>query len=240
MRGMDLGTCPRCGEHWASGLEQCTSCGYIAIGAGLKNLPKKKKKKVKKYVEPGSATPFLSFTLIALLFWTCFYLKPWEDDWDLARTFLGGPRHHSVKGDWVIVKTLKTYGSSDGVFDSESVSAGEMQFNDDQKVVIHYKDQNGSIQATGDFSVEQTQVTITNVQGIGKSAGRIPKDLVMNLAWPGSDDLVATIAPGEALQMHKKRPSDPAPPFEHMQLGQNSDAPEAMRGAFATLKGGGN
>ena len=235
---MDLGHCPKCGEAWVVGDERCRHCGYVAIGAGLARLPKRKRKKVKKYVEPGSATPLLSFTLVSMLFGGAFMYKPWDNDWDLVRACLGQPRHHSLQGDWDVVETLHGYNASIGVFADEQVSSGEIRFDGSGNVEMRISNAYGELGARGQYVVTGEHVAILNIKPDRNYSTKIPAKLSLDLGWTGPDAFVASIGQGDTLYVRRAGIGS-GDETEHRTLTATEDGSKDIGGTMSQSKDGG-
>jgi hypothetical protein len=226
---MDLDRCPRCGNAWKGG-EKCRTCGFVPIGAGLAKLPKKKRKRHGRYVEPGSSRGFLSVVLLGVVGWGLAKYQPWTDDWELIRSLLGQGRHHSLVGEWDIVKTLSLSPKKAVI----SADKGLLKFNPDGKVAFNLHRGDDETSASGTYAVLGEAVAVTDIRNGVSEAGALPPGLNLRLAWTGPDSLVASCAGSEALYLRRHRIGHLA---EMLRLGlkPGQDAtPGKMRGVVAT------
>ena len=181
---MDLERCPKCGNKWVGGFEKCMECGFVPIGAGLKNAPKKKKKRNGKYVEPGSARGLLVFVLLGLIGFGCFRYQPWNDDWEMVRAMFGQGRHHDLVGEWEIVRTYKINKDKPAVLGAPGVKPGTMNFSKKGSVKMVFKAQGEKAVADGRFVVDGQLVAVNAVKS-GSALLALPSSMKMKLAWSG-------------------------------------------------------
>jgi hypothetical protein len=209
----------------------------VAIGAGLSRLPKRKRKKPKRYVEPGGSMPMLSFTLIGMLFGGAYIYRPWDDDWDLVRAWLGEPRHHSIKGDWYVIETLRAYNSAAGTFDNDEVSRGEFVFGDGGKVTIKITNSFGEIDAMGAYEVTGEHVNILNITPAHQYSSKLPSKLSMDLGWNGANAFIAVIGPGDTLFMNRADGTSDTD-TDHRELTAQADGSHDIGGTMSQSDGG--
>jgi hypothetical protein len=189
---MDLERCPKCGNRWVAGYERCMECGFVPIGAGLKNAPKKKKKKAGKYVEPGSSRGFLLTCLLGLLAWGTYHYKPWEDDWELVRAMFGKGRRHSIVGDWKVTRTRTLSKDKPGVLSQPGLKPGLMQFSKQGSVKMIFSAAGAKTVASGQYVVDGQRLAMNGVKSPSSTFG-LPKHLQMSLGWNGPDEVVAML-----------------------------------------------
>jgi len=231
---MDLGTCPKCATNWIDGDERCRACGYTAIGAGLSRLPKRKKKKVKAYVEPGGSMPMLSFTLVISLLWGGYYYKPWSEDWDLVRSLFGAGRHHSLKGEWELTETVRAQGLQRNLFTQQQIASGSMSFDGDETVKVAVTNAFGTISAKGHYTVDGTKVVITNLTPTSETSTPVPKELHLDIAWTGPDDFAAALAPDDLMLMRRKEKGG-SNDVQHMSYDKSiENDPDSVRGEMTS------
>ena len=240
---MDLERCPRCGGEWDGG-DICPNCKFVPIGVGLKktdaqSTAKAKKKKYKKYVEPGSANGLLSIVLFGLLGFGAYRYQPWQDDWEMVRSLFGQGRHHSIVGDWEVVKTLAV-SRQDRIIARDNVQKGSFTFSKDGAVNIDLVNEESQTTATGTYLVDGTMVALRELQVSGESSEAIPKNVSFNLAWTSSDDVVA-MDKTEAIFLHRRKAKGSLATFmqvdlkqgEKLDLGKGSSE---TRGSFSDIK----
>jgi len=234
---MDLDRCPRCGGKWAGG-EFCPNCKFVPIGAGLKNQPKKKKRKAK-YVEPGSSRGFLTVVLLGLIGYGAFRYQPWTDDWEMVRAMFGKGRHHSIVGEWEVVKTLAV-NKQQGMVARDNVQKGTVKFSKTGQVTLDLIHPQSETTATGRYMVEGITVAMRDLRSSGDSGEDIPSFINMNLAWTGNDNVIA-MDKTEAIYLRRHKTGSPLTRF--MQMGLRKDekpdtgqVPGELRGAFGDLK----
>lgn len=240
---MDLDRCPRCGGKWDGG-EECPNCKFVPIGAGLKKptsgASPSKKKKYKRYVEPGSANGLLSLVLFGLLGFGAFKYQPWQDDWEMVRSLFGQGRHHSIVGDWEVVKTLAV-SKQDRIIARENVQKGSFNFSRDGSVKIDLVNEQSQTSASGSYLVEGTQIALRELQVTGESSDAIPKNVSFNLAWTSGDDVVA-MDKTEAIFLHRRKTKGGLATFMQVDLkeGEKLDPGKAAssetRGSLGDIK----
>ncbi len=203
---MDLERCPKCGNRWVAGLEKCMGCGFVPIGAGLKAAPRKKRR-IGKYVEPGSARSLFTFVLVGLLVFAGYRYQPWNDDWEMVHALLGNPRHHSLIGEWEVVRTFKINKDKPPVLSQAGVKTGTLNFSKKGDVKMVFKPQGEKATANGMFVVDGTMVAVNRVQS-GSASLALPSAMKMKLAWSGPNQLIASVG-SEALYMRRLGNSNP-------------------------------
>ena len=239
---MDLDRFPRCGGEWVRGAEKCPFCQFVPIGAGLKAPTaaeeKKKKKKYRRYAEPGSSKGFLSLIFLGLIGYGAVRYQPWQDDWEMIRSLFGQGRHHSLVGNWEVVKTVASEGEQ-GLVARDNVKKGLIEFSDKGKVTFSLVHPQSETKASGTYLVSGTQLAFKGLEGSGDGADQFPASLNMSLAWTGADDVVA-MDKTEAIYLHRKKSNVSLSTF--MQVGlkkkggeELKDAPE-LRGIFGDVK----
>jgi hypothetical protein len=199
---MDLGICPRCGRTWPGG-EYCPNCGFIPIGAGLSRLPKKKKKKIRPYREPGSATPLLVFLALIGGVGSVYKSKPWEDGWDKVRALFGHPRLHDITGSWEVVRTLQTSPSQIGPFQTAKLTEATITFSPTAAISFKLHRNGHDLGASGTYEVEGTTVHVRNVHTDDDGGAPLPREMDLPLAWNGDDEVVAATSPDEEIYLHR-------------------------------------
>jgi len=234
---MDLDRCPRCGGKWAGG-EFCPNCKFVPIGAGLKSGTKKKKK-VRKYVEPGSSRGFLTLILLCGLGFSAYKYQPWKDDWEFVRAMFGKGRHHSIVGEWEVVKTLAV-NKQQGMVARDNVEKGSVKFTEKGSVTLDLLHPQSETTATGLYKVDGTLVAMRDLRSTGDTVASIPNVINMNLAWTGNDNVIA-MDKTEAIYLRRRKKGNPLMRF--MQMGLRKDEkPDSgqsageMRGVIGDLK----
>jgi len=204
---MDLGECPKCAKKWVPGYERCPLCGFVPIGAGLRNLPKKIKKKFK-YREPGSSTGFLlvcfalTFGLIAL------EQKPWRNNFEPIRVVFGAEPTKSLAGDWQVTKIIYLDPKTHVQIAPASMNAGSFQFQSDGKVTFAIgQTGNDPTQAAAKYTQEGQKLVISDFTDA--SGAKLPSDIKTTISWQG-DDTVEMITDFSVLSLAKVKPGDDA------------------------------
>jgi len=200
---MDLQRCPKCGDAWSKGADKCFKCGFVPIGVGLDKI-KKKKKRVRRYVEPGSWRGFLSFGTVIGVMTFCAVKQPWTDDWELVRSWFGQGRHHSVVGTWEIVKAVSV-DKKKAVLSAQRVNHGTLTFNDKGSLKFALKSGKQETKAEGDYKVAGVLVVVDKISTSDGGSLQIPPAMNMSLAWTGPDSLVASCNGAEALYLRRRQ-----------------------------------
>jgi len=222
---MDLLSCPKCGDAWRKGAEKCLKCGFVPIGVGLDKI-KKKKKRVGRYVEPGSWRGFLSFGTLAGVMTFCAVKQPWTDDWEMFRSLIGQGRHHSVVGEWEIVKTVAV-DKSKAVITAQRVNRGTLVFNDKGSVKFSLKGGKQQTEAQGDYVVAGTSLAVRKLSTLDGATWQMPATLNISLAWTGPNSLVASCNGAEALYLRR---AEKGRTNTLVQVGLKSESGEAAPG----------
>lgn len=220
------------------GGEFCPNCKFVPIGAGLKNSKKRKKKKGK-YVEPGSSRGLLIFVFLGLVGFGSYKYQPWKDDWEFVKAMFGKGRHHSLVGEWEVVKTL-AINKQQGMVARDNVEQGKFKFTAKGNVTMDLIHPQSQTTATGQFKQEGTMVALRDLRTTGDSSEEIKNVINMNLAWTGSDDVIA-MDKTEAIYLHRHKEGNPLTTFMQMGLrkGEKPDegkVPGAMRGMIGDMK----
>lgn len=236
---MDLDHCPRCGSKWSGG-DFCPNCKFVPIGAGLKHVPKKKKRKAK-YVEPGSSRGLFSFVLVGLLGFGAYRYQPWKDDWEIVRAMFGKGRHHSLVGEWEVVKTVAV-AKQQGFVARDSVQKGMMKFSDKGLVTMNLVHSESETDASGMYKVDGITVAMEGLRSTGDASDPIPTSVNMNLAWVGNDNVIA-MDKTEAIYLHRRKTTGNGSLLKFMQMGLRKgekpdagQAPAEMRGVIGDMK----
>jgi len=234
---MDLERCPKCGSDWQGG-DICRKCRFVPIGAGLDKLPKKKKRKARRYVEPGSSRGLLLTLFLGLSAYGTYAYQPWKDDWELVRAMFGQGRHHSLDGEWEIVRTLVVGKASKPVLANLRVSKGALGFS--KKGTVKWTLERGTAKTVGlgNFAVAGRDVAITGLKVSPALAGTLPSAVKLSLAWMGPDSLVATTGGGEAIYLRRRKKSNGLVRMMRMGVKPSEvEIPGQMRGVVATMQG---
>jgi hypothetical protein len=231
---MDLIKCPKCGARWPGG-ERCVDCGFVAIGAGLKGVPKKKKRKAR-YVEPGSSKGLLLTIFLGAGVYASYAYQPWQDDWEPVRALMGQGRRHSLVGEWEIVKTVQTSQGAP-LLPLEGVKNGVLSFDKDGDIRMIFESQQGEATAKGKYVVSGQLVTLNGLSSESQSF-TVPPNLLMQLAWTGPDRVVAACGKSEALYLRKRDDQHPLVQIMKFGLkpGAENEAPGAIRGMVTTMQ----
>jgi hypothetical protein len=233
---MDLERCPKCGNRWVAGYERCIECGFVPIGAGLKNAPKKKKKKAGKYVEPGSSRGLLTIVFLGLSVFACYRYQPWKDDWEMIRAMVGKGRHHSIVGEWQIVKTLKLNKDKPSVLSQPAIQSGTLNFSKKGSVKMVFQTQGTKTTANGKYVVEGQLLAMNGVQS-GSTLLGLPPSMRMKLAWSGPNQMIASVG-SEAVYMRRLGDTNPLLRLIKggIKGGKNAEAPGAMKGVLSGME----
>jgi hypothetical protein len=232
---MDLGSCPKCGGAWVVGDERCRHCRYEAIGAGLSRLPKKKKK-YRRYIEPGGSAPFLTLVLAGLLGFGAYKYQPWNDDWEAFRALFSIGRHHSLKGTWDVVETMRYQDAKKNVFSQQNVAKGSMTFDGKETVKVDVQVGDDWAEAKGHYLVDGVNVKLAGLKPTHESDVAIPRNISLSLAWSGPNQFLASISDNDVLYMRRKGAVSLAK-LIHMQLTKAAKTnPNGLRGIIAALQ----
>lgn len=218
---MDLVTCPKCGNDWQGG-EKCLKCGFVPIGAGLDKMKKKKRKRRARYVEPGSWRGFLTTGTFVGIGVFCFAYKPWQDDWEMMRALFGQGRHHSVVGEWEIVKTV-ALDKQKAILASNQVRKGTLSFSEKGQVKMSFQSAAAKTSAQGDYHVSGVQVALNKISTSETGAGQLPTSMTMQLAWTGPDTVVAACNGAEALYLRRRNKGNSLVKMIHMGIKPGSE-----------------
>ena len=203
---MDLERCAKCGNRWIAGHEKCMECGFVPIGAGLKSAPKKKRR-YGRYVEPGSSRGFLSLILLGLVGFGCYRYQPWNDDWEMVRAMLGQGRHHSLVGEWEVVRTFKINKDKPPVLTQAGMKSGTLNFSKKGTVKLVFNPQGEKAVANGRYVVDGSLVAVNSVKS-DSGVAALPPAMKMKLAWSGPNQLIASVG-SEALYMRRLGDGNP-------------------------------
>lgn len=206
---MDLGTCPRCGVDWISGDEVCRQCGFIPIGAGLKDLPRPIRVERRRLFTfpPGTRSGYvLSLTFLTLLL-LGFQYEPWSNDWEALRIVLGDTRSQSIVGTWTVVRSslLDANGLPLSVNDS---LAGKMAFYRSMKVQLSLQRGGAIAQAEGVYSLHGDTLILKNMRSVNGMSG-IPLRIRMDLDWTSGNTIGAIAEDREQLDISRSSAEEP-------------------------------
>ena len=236
-RSMDLDRCPKCGLPWTGG-DYCPSCKFVPIGVGLDKLPKKKKKRHRKYVEPGSSRGFLTFIFCGLTAFGCYKYQPWTDDWEMVRALFGQGKHHSLVGHWQVVKAIAVKSDKAWVAKNK-IQKGTLDFTAKGNVKIDLINDESETIASGKYEQKGVKVAMRDVTTTGDIGDSVPRIIDMNLAWTGND-LVVAMDKSQAIYLKRKKTGGSILTF--MQMGLRKDekpddgkVPGEMRGVIGQM-----
>ncbi len=198
---MDLGNCPKCGAKWTAGYEKCTECGFVAIGAGLKHLPKKVRPKFKKFEEPGSWGPFIRGSLVMSLISFMVLERPWQNAWSYIRVLTGEPMPFTVKGDWDVVRAIRTQ-KGPTVFVDRPYQFARIYFKDGT-VNLTFSSEGSALEATGKYTEDKGVVTITGLKAVGDTAN-FPDKLPMSVISTDENNAAANVDGRETITLIKR------------------------------------
>jgi len=212
----------------------------VPIGAGLDKLPKKKKRRAKRYVEPGSSRGLLTFVFLGLVGFGSWKYQPWKDDWDLVRGWFGQGKHHSLIGEWEVVKTVAVKQDQAWVA-QENIQRGTVKFSDKGSVKIDLFHPQSETVANGKFKQDGVKVAMRDLRTSGEAGTSIPTVIDMRLAWTGENTVVA-MDKSQAIYLKRKKKSGGGL-LSFMQFRARKDAkpddgqvPDAMRGVIGNMK----
>lgn len=232
---MDLDRCPKCGVAWAGG-DKCRKCGFVPIGAGLDKLPKKKKRRARRYVEPGSSGPFLSFVFLVLAGYGTIQFRPWEDDWEKVRALFGQGRRHSIVGKWQVVKSVQVKKSKENLVAGRRVQRGRLVFSKSGAVEMSLENGKGKVEAAGQYLVSGQLLAINRVVMGADSTSPLPDRFKLQLAWTGPDAVVASTG-NEAIYLQRITDKNPVHNLIALDAKVSKDqVPGQMRGVIAGLQ----
>src|SRR5476649_1397976 len=234
---MDLERCPRCGSKWTGG-EACRNCKFTPIGAGLKPGQKKKYKK-SRFVEPGSSRGCLTFIFLVLVGIGAFRYQPWKDDWEFVRALFGQGRHHSLVGEWEVVKTVAIT-NQQGMVARDNVEKGIFNFTAKGNVKFALEHPQSQTVVSGTYEVEGTMVALKGLRATEDTSEEIKSNINMNLAWSGNDNVIA-MDKTEAIYLKRRKTGSPLTNFMQMGLkpGEKPDdgkASSETRGVLGDVK----
>ncbi|MGV3615407.1 MAG: hypothetical protein ACO1SV_08760 [Fimbriimonas sp.] len=232
---MDLDRCPKCGAAWQGG-DACRNCRFVPIGAGLDKLPKKKKRKARRYVEPGSSQGLLLTIFVGVIAFGSYRYQPWKDDWEMMRALVGQGRRHSVVGEWEVVKTMTVKKSGDRLIGNQPIQKGTLAFSKKGTVSLTLVRGKAKSVGAGKYAVTGQLVAMNDIKVTASAAGPLPGKMNLRLAWTGPDTLVAANG-SEAIYLRRLRQANPIAKLMQMGLKPgNAEAPGAMRGVIATMQ----
>jgi hypothetical protein len=160
----------------------------------------------------------LTFVFIGLVVGGAFWYQPWDNDWELVRGLLGQARHHSLVGEWEVVKTI-SLNNEPGIVARDSVEKGKFKFTKKGEVSFNLVHPASETDANGTYEVEGTTVAMRDLRTRGDSSDTIKNVITMNLAWSGSDDVIA-MDKTEAIFLKRHKAGNPLVRF--MQMGLKS------------------
>ncbi len=232
---MDLGRCPRCGADWPTGLERCNKCGYVPIGAGVK-AEKKPRRRVGKYVEPGSSRGFVFICLFGVLAFGCWKYHPWENDWALVRYWMGQGRVQDVRGEWDVVKSVAVKPSASALV-ANKYSGGRLKFSEKENFSISLRSGEKSQDGAGRYRTDGRLVHVESLKPTDGSA-QLPTNFSMTLTWTGPDMAMGAIGGNEILYLRRKKKDQGLLKMFRFGLKPDADTkvPGAMRGIIANMK----
>jgi hypothetical protein len=167
---VDLGTCPKCGRQWEVGAERCQGCRFVATGAGLRGLYKKKKKRRVRFVEPGSWTPVLVILGLAiggLAVWS----KPWTDDFAKLKSLVGMSAH-PFSGDFKLLSAAKLNQKSKSLLAERGKQGVLIRFYKDGRVVFLSEESETKSLLKCRYRIERNQIELYAI----KSTNKLPND----------------------------------------------------------------
>lgn len=191
--------------EWPAGSERCRSCGYVAIGAGLGKLPKKKKRRAGKYREPGSSTPFLSCALVVALGYYGFAYRPWENNFERIRTLFGGEPSLHVEGDYEVLKMVQV-GQEKTAVAPENMTKGVFSFKKDGKAEFDLVNGSTPWKATAHYVQDDHTVTLSDFKTDPECA--MPASMRIQFANVGQDTMLGYIDRTTVVHLRKLSGSD--------------------------------
>jgi len=175
----------------------------------------------------------LFFVFLLLVGIGAFRYQPWKDDWEMVRAMFGKGRHHSLVGEWEVVKTIAV-NNQQGFVARDNVQKGSFKFTQEGTVNLDLVHPDTETSATGKYVVDGTTVAMRDLQTTGDTSEQIKSGINMNLAWTGSDDVIA-MDKTEAIYLHRRKAGSPLATF--MQMGLRKDEKADGGAAAGELRG---
>ena len=157
----------------------------------------------------------------------------------MVRAMFGKGRHHSIVGEWEVVKTLAV-NKQQGMVARDNVEKGTVKFSKAGTVTLNLIHPQSETTATGQYKVDGISVAMQDLRSTGDTVEDIPRVINMNLAWTGNDNVIA-MDKTEAIYLRRHKTGNPLTRF--MQMGLRKDekpdsgqVPGELRGAFGDLK----
>jgi hypothetical protein len=209
----------------------------------LDKLPKKKRKRVRRYVEPGSSRSFLVTMLLISIGTFTYMYKPWNDDWELLRRLVGQGRYHSIVGKWQISKSITHRANGSSLFGPPSIDRGMIQFTKAGVIKFVVAKNDATSQANGQYEQKGLKLLIDALSG--DTPTPLPNTLTASLAWIGSDMCVANFKGHETIYLKRRKASvadtDLAKRFSTLDVPESVDEQKSggVRGWLGTYKSAG-
>lgn len=231
---MDLEKCPRCGAKWPGG-DFCGSCGFVPIGAGIKN-DKKKRKRRGKYVEPGSMRGSLAILFVGIIGIGAWVYKPWREDWALVRYWLGQGHIHNVAGEWDIVKAVSLKRGQSTLI-AQRAAGGYFKFADKGKMKLTLRTANEDVSGEGLYKANGRNVSVVNLR-TKDGVAKLPTTMNLALSWQNPDTVVASVSPNEVVYLRRRKEKGGLANLFHfgMKPSGSVGVPEPMKGVISSLK----
>jgi hypothetical protein len=154
----------------------------------------------------------------------------------MIRAMVGQGRHHSIVGEWEIMKTLKLNKDKPAVLAQPAIKAGTINFSKKGAVKMVFKTDGTSATANGKYEVQGQLLAMNGVKSASALLG-LPPSMKMKLAWSGPNQMIASVG-SEAVYM--RRTGDANPLLRLIKAGvkggKGAEAPGAMKGVFSGMQ----
>lgn len=206
---MDLGQCPRCGTAWESGKELCAKCGFVPIGAGLRQLNDEAEQRVQRRLtfsglewvpvrEPGSKFGLVMTAAFLLLIGAGVRGTVWANDWEPVRVMTGEKPSTAVAGAWGISKSQQLDGR--GAPTQTEGLTGTLQFGTNGALRLRFWRGFSAMEAVGTYRVKGNRIIVEGLRGSNGPAG-LPQRVGFNIVYRTADSLVLDIEKQERLTL---------------------------------------
>lgn len=134
----------------------------------------------------------------------------------MVRALFGKGRHHSLVGEWEVVKTI-TINKQQGIVARDNVEKGTFKFTKQGSVTFNLMHPQSETTATGTYLVDGTMVAMKGLHTSGDTSEEIQSAINMNLAWTGNDNVIA-LDKTEAIYLRRHKVGNPLIRFMQMGL----------------------
>jgi hypothetical protein len=173
--------------------------------------------------------------LVGAIGFGSYRYQPWADDWELVRGWFGQGRHHSIVGEWEILRALRFKSDKPAVLAQAGVKQGTFNFSKDGDVKLVLNPSGSKTTAKGRYVVSGLLVAVNSVKSTSSDLN-IPTSMKMSLAWNGPDDLIASVG-GEALYMRRVDSKSTLANMMKLGLsgGKSGEAPGGMKSVVTKM-----